>query len=79
MEISLAQFEKIDGLASTLFRMGDFMDCADPREYIRTQNRLLDACAAAMGWDFVDQFSCAEHCAARIITGALTCELDVVD
>lgn len=79
MTITLSQFETIDGLAGALFRMGDFMECTDPRAYIQTQNKLLDACADAMGWPFVDAFADAEACAAHILTESLTGALDVVD
>ena len=47
MALSLSQFEKIDGLYSSLARMGEFETCADPREFIRTSNRLFDACVDA--------------------------------
>lgn len=79
MYITLAQFEHIQALAHTLARMGDFTAYANPREYIRTENRLFDACVDAMGLAYVDGFACAEHCAAQIITDALTCALDIVD
>ena len=53
--LSLAHFEKIDGLYSSLARMGDFETCADPREYVRTSNRLFDACLnAGMPFDTAD-------------------------
>jgi len=79
MAITLTQFETIDGLAGSLFRMGDFLECANPRAYIQTQNRLLDACADAMGWTYVDTFEGAEDCAAHVLADALTGVLDVVD
>jgi hypothetical protein len=47
MTLTLSQFEAIDGLNSQLLYMGDFMTCADPREYVRRSNRLFDACLAA--------------------------------
>ena len=31
----------------SLVYMGDFETCSDPRAYIKTSNRLLDACLAA--------------------------------
>lgn len=79
MSITLTQFETIQGLADTLARMGDFLVCDDAREYIRTENRLLDACIDAMGFYYVDMFASTEHCAAKILTDALTGALDVED
>jgi hypothetical protein len=69
--ITLAAFETIDSLLSQQLRAGDFETCADPREYIRNSNRLLDACIDAMGYAYVDGFASAEHCAAMIVTEAL--------
>ena len=46
-KLTLRQFEQIDELYGSLCRMGDFMECADPRAYIRASNRLLDACLDA--------------------------------
>lgn len=45
--LNLSQFEAIDGLYGQLLRMGDFMDCADPRGFISLSSRLLDACLDA--------------------------------
>ncbi len=47
MALTLSQFEKIDGLATRLTRMGPFETCAAPREYVRVTNRLFDACLDA--------------------------------
>jgi hypothetical protein len=69
--ITLAAFEAIDSLLSSQLRAGDFATCADPRGYIATSNRLLDACIDAMGFAYVDHFPSAEHCAAAIVTEAL--------
>lgn len=73
MNISLAQFERIDGLLSQQLRAGPFETCADPRGYIQTSNRLLDACADALGLEFTDRYASAEDCAAAIVTQALLC------
>lgn len=72
MAVTLSQFEQIDGLLSSLLRMGPFETCADPRGYIATSNRLFDACVDAMGFAWVDDFASAEECAAAIVTIALT-------
>ena len=69
--ISLSTFEAIDSLLSAQLRAGDFATCVDPRGYIRTSNRLLDACIDAMGFAYADAFACAEECAAAIVTTAL--------
>ena len=71
MSITLAQFERIDGLLSQQLRAGPFETCADPRGYIQTSNRLLDACIDAMGAVYVDDFASAEKCAAAIVAKAL--------
>jgi hypothetical protein len=71
MSITLSQFERIDGLLSKQLSAGPFETCADPHEYIRTSNRLFDACIDAMGFVYMDQFASAEDCAAAIVTTAL--------
>lgn len=77
--LSLSTFEAIDSMLSLQLRAGDFATCADPRGYIRTSNRLLDACIDAMGVTYVDGFACAEECAAAIVTEALLLSTFVVD
>lgn len=79
MEISLIDFERIDSLMSELIRMGQFETCADPRSYIRTSNRLLDACIDATSYDYVDGFADAMECAAAIVAGGLLGTISVVD
>lgn len=69
--ISLQQFERIDGLLSSLLRMGEFEACADPRAYIATSNRLFDACVDAMGLGWTNDFASAEEAAAGVVTKAL--------
>jgi len=69
--ISLQQFERIDGLLSSLLRMGEFEACADPRAYIATSNRLFDACVDAMGFAWTNDFASAEEAAATVVTTAL--------
>jgi len=69
MVLPLSTFERLDGLYSQLVRMGDFMDCADPREFIRVSNRLLDACIdAGMPYDQDNH----ETWAAALITRCLS-------
>lgn len=71
MSITLAQFERIDGLLSKQLRAGPFETCSDPHEYIRNSNRLFDLCIETMGFAYMDEFPSAEHCAAAIVTEAL--------
>jgi len=71
MTITLSAFERIDSLLSQQLRAGPFETCADPRGYIRTSNRLFDACIDAMGFVYMDEFASAEDCAAAIVATAL--------
>lgn len=77
MQTTLVQFEQIDGLMSSLLRMGDFMTCADPVGYVRAENRLYGALVEAFGMPFVDDFDTALECAASVVASALlgTCEV----
>ncbi len=79
MQITLHQFEQIDGLLSSILRMGSFETCADPRGYVRTSNRLLDAVADAMGLEWANDFASAEEAAAQVVTLALTSASFVTD
>lgn len=55
MPLPLHHFERIDGLYSSLVRLGEFMECADPRKWIALSNRLFDACLdAGMPFDTED-------------------------
>ena len=77
--ITLSDFEAIESMLAQQLRAGPFETCADPRWYIATSNRLLDACIDAMGVTYVDAFPSAEHCAAAIVTEALLSSTFVVD
>lgn len=79
MEITLHQFEQIDGLMSSLLRMGEFETCADPRGYIRTENRLFDACVEATSYAYANDFASGLECAAHIVTAGLLGTIAVVD
>ena len=66
--LPLRHFEKIDGLFDQLTRMGDFMECADPRAWIAVSSKLLDACiAAGMSYDH----PCHNQWAAEAIVNTL--------
>ena len=71
MTITLAAFERIDGLLTKQLYAGPFETCDDPHEYIRNSNCLFDLCIDAMGFAYMDEFPSAEHCAAAIVTEAL--------
>jgi hypothetical protein len=77
MQITLCQFEQIDGLMSSLLRMGEFETCADPVGYVRADNRLYGALVDALGMVFVDDFATSLECAASVVAAALlgTCEV----
>lgn len=79
MTITLAQFERIDGLMASLLHAGQFETCADPRGYIRTENRLFDALVEALGLPFADDFASPLECAAHVVAGALIGTFEVVD
>lgn len=71
MPLPLHQFERIDGLYSSLCRMGDFLECADPRTYIATSNRLFDACVdAGMPFDTADHVLWAGEAVFRALLSA---------
>ena len=69
--ITLSEFEQIDGLLSSLLRMGSFETCVDPRGYVRTSNRLFDAVVDAMGYAWANDFASALEAAAQVVTMAL--------
>ena len=77
--ITLTQFEAIDGAMSSILRMGPFETCADPRSYIRAENRLFDLCVEAAGFPFTNDFASSLECAATIVTRALTGQIEVLD
>lgn len=79
MAISLIKFEQIDGLMASILRMGEFETCADPRGYIRAENRLYDACIDAVGLAYTNDFASALECAAHIVTGGLLGTIEVLD
>jgi len=70
MEITLTQFETIDGFYSQLIRI-DFETCDDPRGYISMSNRLYDALIDVVGYDAAS--ACGDHIelAGEIITSCL--------
>lgn len=79
MQITLQQFEKIDGLMSSILRMGPFETCADPWGYVRAENRLYGALVDGVGRDYADSFPSALEAAAALVTDGLLCTIEVVD
>lgn len=79
MQITLEHFERIDSLMASLLRMGPFETCSDPVGYIRTENRLLDACIDGTTYDYASSYASAVECAAEIVACALIGKVDVVD
>jgi len=79
MTITLHQFETIDGLLSSILRMGPFETCADPRGYIRTSNILFDKIVDAMGYAYADDFASPVEAGAAVVTDALLGLLVVAD
>ena len=71
MALALRHFEKVDGLYSSLARMGDFLECADPRAFVETSNRLFDACVdAGMPFDTDDHVLWAGEAVTRSLLSA---------
>lgn len=74
MNITLAQFEQIDGQLSTVLRFPPFqaMTLAQCKDFISASNILLDYCIDAMGYEYANSFASAEECGASIVAYALT-------
>lgn len=88
MQITLCQFEQIDGLFNHCLRRPALERVmAHPlasREYVnevyfRPEWKLLDACVEAVGLDYANSFPSAIDAAATILTDCLTGNLEVVD
>ena len=88
MQITLQQFEQIDGLfQACLNRPSLEAVMAHPlasQDYLRTvyfrpEWELLDACIEAIGYDAANAFPSTIDCAAFILTDALTGKVEVID
>lgn len=77
--ITLRQFEQIDGLMSSILRMGPFETCADPRGYVQLSSRLFDALINAFGYEWANAQSDVLEAAAHIVTQALLGQIEVLD
>lgn len=88
MQITLSQFEQIDGLfRSCLARPALESVIGHPlasRDYIRDtyfrpEWKLTDALVEALGLDAVQGALSVVDCAAELLTGCLLCTVDVID
>lgn len=88
MEITLQQFEQIDGLFNACLRRPDLeVVMAHPlasadyvrNVYFRPEWELLDACIDAIGYAAADAFPSTIDCAASILTDCLTGKASVLD
>lgn len=88
MQITLRQFEQIDGLfQACLNRPALEAVMAHPlasQDYLRTvyfrpEWELLDACIEAIGYDASNAFASTIDCAASIVTAGLLGTIEVLD
>lgn len=88
MQITLQQFEQIDGLfRACLNRPALEAVMAHPfasQDYLRTvyfrpEWELLDACIEAIGYEAANAFASTVDCAASILTDSLTGKVEVLD
>ncbi len=81
MQITLHQFETIDGLMSKALAFPAFeqLTLTTCREYIRNENHLFDECVAATSYEFANGFASVTECAAHIVACGLLGTIAVVD
>lgn len=88
MKITLCQFEQINDLFNACLRRPALEDIIQhplaSRSYItetyyRPEWKLLDACVEATSLDYVNGHPCAVDAAAAILTGCLTCSIEIID
>jgi hypothetical protein len=79
MQLTLTQFEAIDSLMASILRMGPFETCADPRGYIKAEQRLFFELVDAIGYKAADAWPDALEAAADIVAGALLGTVTVLD
>ena len=88
MQITLTQFEQIDGLFISCLARPAIEDVIKhplaSADYIRTvfylpEWKLLDACIEAVGYDAANAFPGTIECAASILTDCLTGKVEVLD
>ena len=87
-QITLAQFETIDGLFNDCLRRPLIEDViAHPlasRDYLRTvfyvpEWKLFDACVEAIGYAAASEYAGAVECAADLLTACLTGRVETLD
>jgi hypothetical protein len=88
MQITLQQFEQIDGLFNACLRRPAIEQVmAHPlasRDYVRNvyfrpEWELTDVCVEVVGLNAFNEYASAVDCAAHILTDCLTGKTDVVD
>jgi hypothetical protein len=71
MPFNLSTFETVDGALDAFFRAGDFMTCADPRNWVRKSNELFDACLdAGMHYEHDDHVAWASEYVVNALVSA---------
>jgi len=87
-QITLAQFERIDGLFNDCLRRPQIEDVmAHPyatRDYLRTvffapEWKLFDACVDAIGYPAASAYTSATECAAELLTACLIGKVETLD
>lgn len=87
-QITLAQFERIDGLFNDCLRRPQIEDVmAHPlasRDYVRTvffvpEWKLFDACVEAIGYAAASAYASATECAADLLTACLLGRVETLD
>lgn len=83
MQVTLSQFEQVDGLLANLLRRGELNHAAMTRDAVRSwmmhEWLLTDALVEVIGLDAVQSFPSAEACASDLIARCLTGEVEVID
>lgn len=88
MQITIQQFEQIDGLFNACLRRPDLEQVmAHPQSsaeyarevYFRPEWKLFDACVDTIGREAADAFPSAIDCAAHLLTDCLLGKVDVLD
>ena len=69
-----AQLERLNDAHQHYLRMGDFMECADPRAFIRVSNIILDrAIECGMPFDHDDVDGWVAECIADWLCSGVGC------
>lgn len=85
MQITLHQFEQIDGLMSAVLRrpaLEEVMPLGREetvQQFFLPEWMLFDKLVDVMGLAYVDDFASALDCAAFVVTQCLLCQIEVLD